>query len=59
METINYYNININNLSYKNAILLKKILNINKIPAKINIHNIKTKQLKYSCYISKFDKWKK
>jgi len=56
METINYYNININNLSYKNAILLKKILNINKIPAKINIHNIKTKQLKYSCYISKFDK---
>jgi hypothetical protein len=54
VKTINTYDIIISKLNYKQAKALKQLLK--GIPAKINIRSKETFEIKYSCYLSKFDK---
>lgn len=53
-KIINIYDIQINNLTYKKAIALKKLLK--GIPSKILIRDKIDYKIKYECYLSKFDK---
>lgn len=56
MKALNKYEITIKNLDYKKAKAVKRALASLKIPAKISIISLELNELKYCCYLSKFDK---